>query len=36
VRAVLEPAIADDRAAFCALERSVTMLTHAFWRRDQA
>jgi hypothetical protein len=35
VRALREPAIARDLAEFCDLDRSVTMLTHAFRRREQ-
>jgi len=35
VRALLDPAIAQDLERFCDTDRSVTMLTHAFRRRDQ-
>jgi len=35
VRALLEPAIARDLAEFCDPDRSATMLTHAYRRRDQ-
>jgi len=35
VRALLDPAISQDLEQFCDIGRSVTMLTHAFRRRDQ-
>jgi len=35
VRALLDPTLDDDLEQFCDIGRSVTMLTHAFRRRDQ-